>query len=80
LKTAESDADRRAIEVALHYMADEEAGVGFLYSGWCQAALPHRKLPDEQPWKVATERVVLVVEPGRRNAPGTGLSWVRAPV
>ncbi len=79
LKAAESDADRRAIEVALHYMADEEAGVGFLYSGWCQAALPHRRLADDQPWKVETERVVLVVEPGRRNAPGTGLAWVGVP-
>ena len=40
LKTAETSVDRRAIEAAIGYMSDEEAGVGFLYSGWCQAALP----------------------------------------
>jgi hypothetical protein len=79
LKSAESVIDRRAIEAALHYMADEEAGVGFLYSGWCQAALPHRRLPNDQPWKVETERVVLVVEPGRQNLPGAGLAWVGVP-
>jgi hypothetical protein len=60
LKAAESDGDRRAIEAAISYMSDEEAGVGFLYSGWCQAALPHKKLADEAVWKVQTERVTLV--------------------
>lgn len=78
LRTAVTDAERRAIEAALHYMADEDTGVGFLYSGWCQAALPHRRLADEAAWKVETERVTLVVEPGRKNIPG-GLQWVGVP-
>lgn len=78
LKTAETIADRRAIEAALNYMADEEAGIGFLYSGWCQAALPHKRLPDDQPWRVETERVTLVLEPGRR-ALATSLEWAGVP-
>ena len=78
LKAAETIADRRAIEAALTYMADEESGIGFLYSGWCQAALPHKRLPDDQPWRVETERVTLVVEPGRRALP-TCLEWVGVP-
>ena len=79
LKSAETDADRRAIEAAVQYMSDEEVGVGFLYSGWCQAALPHKKLTDDQVWKIETERVALVVEPGRRNIPGGGTEWVGVP-
>ena len=79
LQAAASTSERRAIEAALTYMADEEAGIGFLYSGWCQAALPHKRLPNDQPWKVETERVALVVEPGRRNLQGKGLEWVGVP-
>lgn len=61
-----SGLDRREIEAAAAYMADEDSGIGFLYSGWCQAALPHRRLPDEQGWQITGERVTLVVEPGMK--------------
>ena len=62
----EADLDRRVVEAAAQYMADEDSGMGFLYSGWCQAALPHRRLPDGQAWQIRTERVTLAVEPGLR--------------
>ena len=52
LSTAETPGDRRAIEAAIAYMSDEDNGVGFLYSGWCQAALPHKKLADDAVWRV----------------------------
>lgn len=57
---------RNVIEAAAAYMADEDPGIGFLYSGWCQAALPHRRLPSDQGWQIDGERVRLVVEPGMR--------------
>src|SRR5689334_11178441 len=57
---------RTEVEAAAAYMADEDSGIGFLYSGWCQAALPHRRLPDEQGWQITGERVTLVVEPGMK--------------
>jgi hypothetical protein len=62
--------DRREVEAASAYMTDEDMGIGFLYSGWCQAALPHRRLPDAQGWQIQGERVVMVVEPGMRPTPG----------
>jgi Plasmid encoded RepA protein len=65
----EADLDRRVVEAAAQYMADEENDVSFLYSGWCQAALPHKRLPDGQPYQIATERVTLAVEPGLRPGP-----------
>ena len=61
--------DRREIEAAATYMADEDSSIGFLYSGWCQAALPHRRLPDEQGWQIQGERVTMVVEPGMKPTP-----------
>jgi hypothetical protein len=60
------DIDRRVVETAHEYMADEEGGVGFVYSGFAQAALPHKKIADDAVWQIQTERVMLLVEPGRR--------------
>ena len=53
-------------------MGDEDGGIGFLYSGWCQAALPHKRLPDHMGWQIEGERLVLVVEPGMRPGPNGG--------
>ena len=61
--------ERGIVEAASAYMADEEGGIGYLYSGWCQAALPHRRLPDAKGWQVDVDRVCLIVEPGMRRGP-----------
>lgn len=60
------DVDRRVVDIAADYLADEEGGIGYVYSGFAQAALPHKRLPDDAPWQVQTEHVLLLVEPGRR--------------
>ena len=64
---------RQALEAAHAFMSDEEQRAGFLYSGWCQTALPHRCLPDDEVWTVGTDRVRLMVEPGSvvRNEGGS---------
>jgi hypothetical protein len=61
-----ADFDRMVVEAAAQYLSDEENSIGFLYSGWCQAALPHRRLPNEAGWQIESERMALVVEPGMR--------------
>ena len=61
-----SDIDRRVVEAAAAYMADADGEVGFLYSGWAQAALPHKRLPDDAHWQIQTDRVTLIVQPGLR--------------
>lgn len=63
------DFDRREIEAAIAYMADEDNGIGFLYSGWCQAALPHRRLPNGKGWQIENGSTTLIVEPGMRRGP-----------
>jgi len=69
----ETDLDRSVVEAAARYMADEDNGIAFLYSGWCQAALPHKRLPDGVHWQIKTERVTLAVEPGLQPGPGGDL-------
>lgn len=58
--------DRSIVEAASLYMGDEDGALNFVYSGWAQCALPHRRLADDAPWEIAAEKVRLVVEPGRR--------------
>ena len=55
---------RQVLEAAAAFMSDEEQRTGFLYSGWCQTALPHKKLPDDQIWMVKTDHLRLMIEPG----------------
>jgi hypothetical protein len=58
--------DRPVIEAAAAYLGDEDAAIGYLYSGWCQAALPHKKLPDTEGWQIQSDHTSLIVEPGMR--------------
>lgn len=74
-----ADVDRRVVEAAAAYMGDEDGGVGFIYSGWAQAALPHRRLPPDAVWQITSERVRLLVEPGRRAVDFGEPAWVGVP-
>lgn len=65
-----SDVDRAVVEAAASYLTSEDNDIGYLFSGWAQAGLPHRRLPDETPWQVSTDRVTLIVQPGLRPMPG----------
>ncbi len=72
--------ERGVVEAAALYMSDEDGEVSFVYSGWAQCALPHRRLADDAPWEIAADRVRLVVEPGRRPSRDNGpLEWVGVP-
>src|SRR6195952_1215895 len=63
------DVDRAVVEAASGYLSSEDTDIGYLFSGWAQAALPHRRLPDNQAWQVTTDRVTLIVQPGLRPSP-----------
>lgn len=65
--------DRDIVEAATRYMADEDSGLGFIYSGWAQCALPHRRLADDAPWQVASDRVRLIIQPGLRPVGDEGV-------
>lgn len=61
------DVDRRIVEAASSYMGAEDGEVGFLYSGWAQSGLPHKRLDDTASWQVRTDHVSLIVQPGLRH-------------
>lgn len=78
--TLELGLDRAVVEVAANYLADEDNGLGFAYSGWAQCALPHKKLADDSHWGITSENIRLVVEPGRRPiADSEELEWLGVP-
>ena len=70
---------RDVVEAAVSYMTDEDSGLNFAFSGWAQAALPHRRLMDDEPWQLTSQRVTLVIEPGRRPITGNKLGHVGVP-
>jgi hypothetical protein len=78
--TLATGADRAVVEAATSYLSDEDNGLGFAYSGWAQCALPHKKLAPEATWGINSEKVRLIVEPGRRPiADSDDLEFVGVP-
>ena len=74
-----SEFDRPVVEAAAGYLSTEDGDVGYLFSGWAQAGLPHRRLPDDTPWQITTDRVTLIVQPGLRPMPGGSPASVGVP-
>jgi hypothetical protein len=64
-----ADMKRQEVDAAVAVLSAETIEIGFLYSGWAQAALPHKRLADDELWEVKNERVTLIVEPGARSVP-----------
>lgn len=63
--------DRHLVRVAADILAEEDDAIGVTYSGFCQASLPHKKLPNDKEWVQQSERITLMIEPGRMLKPGT---------
>jgi hypothetical protein len=66
-KVVQLDFPRDVIDTAAAYMRAEEAEIGFLYSGFAQAALPYKRLADDASWQVKTGYLTLFVQPGLRS-------------
>ena len=70
----------RIVEAAAAWAADEDISTGYMYSGWCQTALPHRRPPDNSTiWKLETDSMTLLVEPGVRMLPSGEPAYVGVP-
>lgn len=63
-----SELDRSVVGAAAGYLSTEDNDIGYLFSGWAQAALPHRRFANDAAWQVTTDRVTLIVQPGLRPA------------
>ena len=69
-EAASSLADASIVNIAAGVLGDDRGGLGYTYSGLCLTALPHRRIPDDQPWERVGHKVKLVVEPGRLDVAG----------
>lgn len=67
---ASSLADANIVNIAAGVLGDDRGDLGYTYSGLCLTALPHRRIPDDQPWERVGHKVKLVVEPGRLDIAG----------
>jgi hypothetical protein len=56
---------RPLVDIAAEVLADDTQRIGISYTGFCLTALPHKRLPDDQPWEKKGHKVTLLVEPGR---------------
>lgn len=64
-------AERHLVRVAADILAEDDDAIGVTYSGFCQASLPHKRLPNDREWIRQSERLTLMIEPGRFIRPGT---------
>jgi len=63
--------DRHLVRLAADILAEEDDSIGVTYSGFCQASLPHKRLAADKEWIRQSERLTLMIEPGRLVKPGT---------
>lgn len=65
-KALVNDPERRSlVDIAAAVLEEERQELGITYSGFALTALPHRRLPDDQPWERRGHKVRLLIEPGR---------------
>lgn len=65
-KALQTDPDQRSlVDVAAAVLEEERQELGITYSGFALTALPHRRLPDDQPWERRGHKIRLLIEPGR---------------
>lgn len=70
----------RVVEAAVNWASDEDIGTGYMYSGWCQTALPHKRPIDNASiWKLETDSMTLLVEPGVKVNPNGEPTHVGVP-
>src|SRR5215475_9572241 len=50
-------AERHLVRIAAEILAEDDDAIGVTYSGFCQASLPHKKLPAEKEWIRRSERL-----------------------
>ncbi len=56
--------DPALVDAAAAVLGVEEDRVGVTYTGFALTSLPHKRLPDAQPWEKRQQSVSLLIEPG----------------
>lgn len=67
------------VDIAAAVLEEERQDLGITYSGFALTALPHRRLPDDQPWERKGHKIRLLIEPGRLPIRGGGFQLYGVP-
>lgn len=79
-KALQTTPDQRSlVDVAASVLEEERQNLGITYSGFALTALPHRRLPDNQPWERQGHKIRLLIEPGRLPIRGGGFKLFGVP-
>jgi hypothetical protein len=79
-KALQTEPDQRSlVDIAAAVLEEERQDLGITYSGFALTALPHRRLPDDQPWERKGHRIRLLIEPGRLPVRGGGFKLYGVP-
>lgn len=79
-KALQTDPEQRSlVDIAAAVLEEERQDLGITYSGFALTALPHRRLPDDQPWERKGHRIRLLIEPGRLPVRGGGFKLYGVP-
>lgn len=78
-ETGDDKRQRQALLAAAGFQTDENLESNFLFSGWALAGLPHRRIEPEREWRVETDHIILLVEPGRKPLPNGTNPFVGVP-
>lgn len=80
VKALQTEPDQRSlVDIAAAVLEEERQDLGITYSGFALTALPHRRLPDDQPWERKGHRIRLLIEPGRLPVRGGGFKLYGVP-
>src|SRR3954451_19261135 len=73
-RSAETRAERQAVDAAGIVLAEEVSRLGITYAGFAMTSLPHKRI-DEPLWRRQGHRTTLLVESGRTGKGG----WIGVP-
>jgi hypothetical protein len=77
--TQTDDSQSALVNIVSSVMEDERQNLGITYSGFALTALPHRRLPDDQPWERKGHKIRLLIEPGRLPVRNNGFKLYGVP-
>lgn len=78
-RAANSGDEAALVQQELFPLDGEKQDLGITYSGFALTALPHRKLPDDQPWERRGHKIRMLIEPGRLPVRGGGFKLYGVP-
>ena len=56
----------KSLKIIEQYQSLDDSAINFLYCGFVHVGLPHKRLKNEEAWKITKDRAFMVVTPGQK--------------